>query len=203
MALGDSYATLTELKARLDIADTTDDDRLTASLATASREIEAWCGRQFNDAGSASARVFPAARTGLLTVDDFSTTTGLVVATDFGDDGTYETTWAASDYQAEPLNGVVAGQPGWPYWRLRAVAAREFPVGNLRPSVQVTAQWGWAAVPAAVKEACLVTASELFKLGDAPFGVAGFGEFGPIRVRMNSRAVSLLAPYRRHPVLVG
>lgn len=203
MALGDSYATLTELKTRLDIADTTDDDRLTASLAAASREIEAYCGRQFNDAGAASARVFRPAGCTLALVDDFNTTTGLVVATDEGDDGTYETTWAAGDYELEPLNGVVAGLSGWPFYRIRAVESRTFPTVRRRATVQVTARWGWTAVPAPVKEACLMIAAETFKSGDAPFGVAGFGEFGAVRLRMNTRAQSLLAPYRLNPVLVG
>jgi hypothetical protein len=40
-------------------------------------------------------------------------------------------------------------------------------------------------------------------LKDAPFGVAGFGEFGAVRVRNNPRAMALLQPYRRLPVLVG
>lgn len=203
MALGDSYATLTEIKTRLDIADTTDDDRLTASLASASREIEAWCGRQFNDAGTASARKYRPTGCHLVTVDDFHTTAGLVVETDTDDDGTFDTTWTSGDYELEPFNGVVSGMSGWPYNQVRAVESLTFPTGRRRATVQVTAQWGWAAVPAPVKEACLMIASETFKAGDAPFGVAGFGEFGPVRIRMNTQAQTLLAPYRLHPVLVA
>ncbi|HEX6968106.1 MAG TPA: hypothetical protein VF174_04730 [Micromonosporaceae bacterium] len=203
MALGDPYATRDELKARMDITDTADDDRLDDALAAASREIEAWCDRQFNKATVASARVFRPLSRWTVLVDDFHTTTDLVVATDTGDDGTYATTWTAADYELEPVNGVVSGQSGWPYYRIRAVGSHEFPCGRRRHTVRVTAQWGWAAVPGPVKEACLIVAEELFKLGDAPFGVAGFGEFGPVRVRMNSRAQSLLAPYRRNPVLVA
>ena len=203
MALGDPYATTAELKARMDIADTDDDTRLDDALAAASREIETWCRRQFNDAGTPSARLYQPRTCDRLIVDDFSTTTGLVISTDPGGDGTYETTWTASDYLLEPLNGIVSGQTGWPYWRIRAAGSYTFPTGAVRPAVQVTARWGWTAVPAPVKEACLISAAEAFKLGDAPFGVAGFGEFGSVRVRMNSRAQSLLAPYRRDPVLVG
>ncbi|MGW3808852.1 phage head-tail connector protein [Micromonospora sp. NPDC005113] len=200
MALGDPYATTAELKARMDIDDTDDDDRMDAVLAAVSREIESYCRRQFNDAGTASARVYQPRNLQLLVADDFHTTAGLEVAT--GTDGTYPTTWTVADYQLEPLNGIVSGQAGWPYWRLRAVGACWFDRCT-RPTVQVTARWGWAEVPAPVKEACLISAAEAFKLGDAPFGVAGFGEFGPVRVRMNSRAQSLLAPYRRDPILVG
>lgn len=200
MALGDSYATLTELKTRLDIADSTDDDRLTASLASASRELEAWCARQFNDAGAATARTYRPAGGCRALVDDFSTTTGLIVET--STDGTTWTTWSTTDYQLEPLNGVVDGLSGWPYWRIVAVGGRWFPEYRWT-TVRVTARWGWTAVPAPVKEACMMIAAETFKIGDAPFGVAGFGEFGAVRVRMNTRAQSLLAPYQRNPVLVA
>lgn len=203
MALGDLYASLADLKTRLDITDTTDDDRLTDALTAASREIEQWCGRQFNDVGSTSVRTFRPRTCEVVAVDDFSTTMGLVVKTDANDDGTYETTWASSDYELEPLDGVVAGSTGWPYYQIRAVGSYLFPVGARRAVVQVTAQWGWSAVPSAVREACLIAAAELFKVGDAPFGVAGYGEFGPVRVRLNSRAMQLLAPYQRHPVMVA
>ena len=205
MALGDSYATLAELKARIGIGDTVDDTPLTNALATASRGIERHCNRQFNNTNAASTRVFePGPSTAwLVRVDDFYTTTGLVVATDSGDDGTYETVWASSDYQLEPLNGVVDGESGWPFYRIRAVAGRYFPLCMRRASVQVTAQWGWTAVPAPVKEACLVAAEETFKLKDTPFGVAGYGEYGSIRVRDNPKIAGMLRPYRRDPVLVG
>ena len=197
MALGDPYAILPDLKSRMDIDDDTDDTRLTESLNSASREIESWCRRQFNKTTDASAREFRPQNSRWAYVDDFHTITDLVIAT--GD--SYSTVWAAADYQLEPLNGIVSGQTGWPYNRIVGVN-RTFSHCN-RPTLQVTAQWGWTAVPAPVKEACLIIAAESFKLGDAPFGVAGFGEFGPVRVRMNTRAQTLLAPYRRNPVLVG
>lgn len=203
MALGDPYASLDDLKAHLGITDTVDDTKLTAVLTTVSRRgIEGYCGRQFNDAGTPSARVYRPEHHRLTLVHDFSTTTGLVVATDEGDDGTYETTWTATDYVLEPLNGIVNGQTGWPYWRILA-RNRWFPMRNVGPSVQITAQWGWAAVPDPVKQACLLLAAELFKAKDAPFGVLGFAAYGPVRVRQNPIAADLLADYRLTPVLVA
>jgi hypothetical protein len=74
-----------------------------------------------------------------------------------------------------------------------------WPAYCVRRAVQITALWGWSAVPDPVKQATLIIAAEQWKLKDAPFGVAGFGEFGPIRVRDNPMAASLLARYR-HPV---
>jgi hypothetical protein len=196
MALGGNYASLPELKDRLGIADTVDDDRCNDALASASREIESACGRQFNQATSATARIYYPRDACRAAVDDFYTVTGLVVATDEGDDGTYETTWAAADYQLEPLNGVFDGEQGWPYFEIRAVS-RWFPTLVRRAPLQVTAQWGWAEVPAPVRQACLILASETLKLKDAPFGVAGFGEFGAVRVRDNPMVAKKLAPYMR------
>ena len=66
--------------------------------------------------------------------------------------------------------------------------------------MHVTARWGWPAIPAPVKQAAFLVSAEQWKLKDAPFGVAGFGEFGAIRVRLNPMVTTLLGPYRR-PVI--
>lgn len=209
MTLGASYATLAELRSRVKITDasfTTEDTRLTAALAAASRGIEKVTRRQFNDAGSVSARLYYPDSDWCATVDDFSTTTGLIIKTDFDGDGVYETTWDATDYQLEPLNGIVDGETGWPYWVIRAVGgARLFPrfwVGARAP-LQVTAQWGWTAVPTPVKEGCLILAEDTYKLADSPFGVGGYGQFGIVRARENPMVWQRVGPYARDPVLVA
>jgi len=202
MALGDPYATLVELKTRLGIEDVGDDDQLDDALETVSRGIEKFCRRQFNKATTASARLFYPDRCAMAMVDDFHTTSGLLIATDAGGDGTFETLWSATDYELHPLNGIADGDLGWPYYKIKAVR-KAFPIGTDRASLQVTAQWGWAVVPGPVHTACLILAEECFKLKDAPFGVAGFGEYGAVRVRQNPMAAAMLAPYRRDPVLVG
>lgn len=200
MALGDPYATDVELKARLDITANTYDDEIDAALAAASAGVGQYCRRQFNQTDTASARVFyPGSCTRAL-VDDFHTITDLAIATGIG--GVYPTAWTAADYQLEPLNGTVAGETGWPYDTIVAVGARTFPTSRV-PPLRVTAQWGWAAVPAPVKAATLILASELLKLREAPFGVVGFGDFGVVRVQQNRKVVELLAPYRNQPILVG
>lgn len=202
MALGDTYATLPQLKDRLGENRDDDNDVLQGALDAASRGIEKFTGRTFNDAETATARVFRPTNHCIVKVDDFHTTTGLVVASDDGDTGTFGTTWTTADYELWPLNGVVDGEPGWPYSKLQAVNSRWFYRGR-RASVQVTARWGWAAVPAAVREACLIAAVELFKLKDAPFGVGGYGDFGIIRVRDNPFVARMLQPYVRHVLMVA
>lgn len=201
MAIGDQYATAAELRPRLSITDSAHDTELNAALTAASRSLEAFCNRQFNTDNTAVARVYYPTSPTMVSVDDFHTTTDLVVETDDNDDGTFETTWDSADYQLEPLNQLRHGE-SWPYWKLRAVKSRDFPV-NHRATVQVTAQWGWSSVPASVKEACLIMAAETYKLREAPFGVAGFGEFGAVRVRDNPKAASLLTPYRQRVAQVA
>lgn len=199
MALGDDYATLAQLKAYLGITDDVDDTKLTDALGATSRGIELACGRVFNDAGVTSAREYPPTTVRTLRVDDFHTTVGLTVASDLDDDGTYETPWVASDYRAEPRNGVVNGQPGWPFMMLRATGRNGRYLSGL---TQVVARWGWASVPRPVRQSCLVVASEMRKLADAPFGVAGFGEYGAVRVRANPVVMGWLAPYTVEPTLM-
>ena len=208
MALGDSYATLAELRSRVGITDatnTTEDAKLTAALAAASRGIEKTCGRQFNLAASATARIFYPTSEIRTRVDDIASITNLAIATDAGNDGTYETTWASTDYQLEPLNGVVDGETGWPYYYIRAVGGMWWPcvpVTNRAP-LQVTAIWGWAAVPSPVKEGCLILAEEIYSLKNTPFGVGGYGQFGIVRARTNPMVWARISPYVRDMVLVG
>lgn len=200
MALGTDYATLAELKAYANATKDTYDDLLTDALSAASRGIETICHRQFNDAGSATARVYRPLHSTLVEVDDFHTLIGLVVKTSTAGDNVFDTTWTAAEYEPRPLNGIIGGQPGWPYNQLWGDGTRLFPAAK-RASVEVTARWGWAAVPLPVKQACLMVATEIYKSKDAPFGVAGNGTFGEIRVRENPLVMRKLSPYVIDPIL--
>lgn len=198
--------TKTQLKAILGIptADTTDDARLEAACDAATQQVQAECGRQFVQDSTATARVFVASSALYVEVDDFQTTSGLVVKTDDDNNGVFETTWASTDYQLEPLNGRLEGQ-AWPYTQLRAIEARYWPRWRGQALVQVTARWGWATIPAPVKQAAEIQALSIFKSADAPLGVAGFGDIGVVRLRqaMHPVAMSLLSQYKREPVMVG
>jgi hypothetical protein len=205
MALGDDYATRAELAAAFRIGDADDDDQLDLAITAASQWVTQYCDRDFNQADSATARTFHAFSSGMVWVDDISTTTGLLVATDDGDDGTYETLWVSTDYQLEPLNGMVGGLTGWPYTHIRAVGESVYPTGVDRPAVQITARWGWPAVPAAVKQATLILAARLYKRRDSAEGVLAGFDFGPVRVgtRLDPDVEMLLSPYRKTTVRVG
>jgi hypothetical protein len=196
------YAEVPDLRRELGIADGGSDDQLASALASVSREIDEYCSvppGAFRPSSTATARVFEPRDPCLVTVDPFYTDTGLVVKTDDAGDGTYTTTWAASDFQLEPLNAVAYGKP---YTSVRAVN-RRFPCWWARAPIQITAKWGWPVTPDPVRQACLLLAAETMKLGEAPFGVAAYDQFGPIRVRQNPVAMAKLGPYQRYPVLIG
>ncbi len=171
--------TTAELAEHLGISDSEDDSTLAVAAAAASQKVVEYCDREFDKTAiiSASARVF---RDGC--VDDFWETTALVVKLDYTNDGTYETTLTlGTDFYLEPINGRLHGH-AWPYTRI-CLLNRAWPVYSYRPSVQVTAAWGWTAIPAAVKQATLIEGAAIFNRKNSPAGVLnGFGDFGAIRV---------------------
>jgi hypothetical protein len=193
-----------ELKAILGISDSVDNDRIATACDAATQAIQAACDRQFFLDTNATPRVYVRQSVLTVEVDDIGSTNGLVVATDEDEDGVFENVWPATDYQLEPLNGRYSGQV-WPYTRIRAIEAREFPVDYGRALVQVTARWGWPTVPPAVKQAAQIQATTLFKAADAPLGIAGFGDIGVMRLRqaLHPVAAQLIGPYRLDPVLVA
>jgi hypothetical protein len=197
LALNDAYITNTQLKAYLGINDTDDDSALTSACATATEWIDQYCDRQFNNTTASSDRTYVPRDWHTVEVDDFHTTTGLVIKTDDSDTGTYGTTWSSTDYVLKPFNGIVASRTGFPYRKIVAVESKTFPCNTGRARVQVTAQWGWAAVPESVTTAAKIIAAFVFNLKDSPLGIASFSEAGLIRVRDIPQAAMLLDPYRK------
>ena len=61
--------------------------------------------------------------------------------------------------------------------------------------VKITGIWGWADVPPNVTAAALILAADLFKAKDAPWGIAGFGDLGMVKVQSNPWVVELLRGY--------
>jgi|DEB3_MinimDraft_2_1074329.scaffolds.fasta_scaffold07643_2 hypothetical protein len=185
-----AYADLSALSTRLGFSDSLDDGLLAAALTSAEAAIDSWCRRTFVVPAAVSTRTFlPWGQD--LVVDDIATTVGLIVVDDTA-------TLDNADLVLDPPNGVGPdGRDGWPYWRIRYADGSWWTRDANRRTVSVTAKFGWAAVPVAVKEATLVLASDLFHAKDTRLGVAGFGEFGIIRIRENGLLQSLLANYVR------
>lgn len=193
-ALGGPYATRAALKRRMSIPDanTVQDADADSALASASEAINRWCGRQFGQALEASERTYTPGPGGVDT-DDFWTTDDLVI---------WGTAYAAGNYSLEPANGIVDGVPGWPFNRVGAPYGSFLSFSWLDSPITVSARWGWAQVPESIVSACLMLAADTLKSKDAPFGVAGFGDY-VVRVRANPKVAELLAPYVRYPAKVA
>jgi hypothetical protein len=69
----------------------------------------------------------------------------------------------------------------WPYSRL--------------DRVQIIGTWGWSSVPPPVTQANFILAADLFKMKDAPFGVAGVSDLGVVRIQSNPWLTEMLRPY--------
>lgn len=196
MAITNGYATLVEVKAALRIADSVDDSLLEMAVESASRLIDGYAGRIFYSAGTAT-RYFVAQDDFNVEVDDLANGT-VTITTAQDADGVFDTTWGTDDYQLEPLNGVLDGM-NWPYTNIRAVGDYLWPITGGEALIKVQGTFGWPSVPIAIKQACIIQASRIFKRLDSPLGVAGFGDLGAIRVssQLDPDVAQLVMPYRR------
>lgn len=202
MAIVNGYATLPEFKAWIAETISDEDAVLEQAVEAASRWIDGACGRRFYQDDDAE-RVFDAVDCYQVRIDDVRSVSAVV--TDDNDDGVFETTWAAGDYQLARTASVLTDDR--PYRLIRAVGSRRWPTPRLRTGlVKVTGDWGWAAIPDDVHQACLIQASRLLKRRNSPEGVTGFGnEFGLIRVSSagDPDVTDLLRPYNLTSVLVA
>ena len=203
--LGHLYCTVEVLKSRLSIEHALTDLEAHGACFAASRWVETYCDRVFYRTAS-QARTFEPDGLWCLEFGAFNDLVSLTaLATDTARNGGFATTWSASDYQLLPYNPAAAPEQR-PYTSLRAVGSQTFPavcgLPGRRNVVQVTGIWGWPKVPPAVKQATAIVAADLFALKDAPLGAEGAAEF-TTQVGDNRRAMRLLDPYRRYPVLVA
>lgn len=187
---------MNEVKAALRITDTVDDALLEMAVESASRLIDGHAARQFYSSGTA-VRYFVAQDDFVVEVDDLANGT-VTIQTAQDADGVYDTTWLTDDYQLEPLNGILDGI-AWPYNQIRAVGDYLWPISGGEALIKVTGVWGWPSVPIAIKQACIIQASRIFKRLDSPLGVAGFGDLGAIRVTrdLDPDVAQLVMPYKR------
>lgn len=175
MAITNGYATLAEVKAALRLTDNVDDSLLEKAIESASRRIDGYCGRWFYKTSSTAVNIYPINEYLVAFPDDVSSTS-LTIKIDTNADGTYATTLTQGvDYILEPTDAALRG---YPYTHARMVGGQTFPleVTPSFPTVQVTALWGWDAVPADVNQACVLLAMRQFARLNAALGVVGFAD---------------------------
>lgn len=181
MTLITDYVTLAELKAHLRTTTTADDAELGICITAASRAIDDVCNRTFGLAPAASSRLFTYGGEMVdgqvaVLLDDFQTTSGLVVTVDTTLDYTYATTITLNtDFDLYPWNAAGDIQP-WTALVMRTTSTTVIP--QRARALSVTAQWGWTTVPSLVEVACLIQASRWFMRRDSWAGIAGSPDLG-------------------------
>ena len=204
------YCTKEELKSRLQIdgTDTSDDHEIQIVMQAVTDWITTYCGRHFYRV--TETRTFRPDNVWTLDIDDLVTCTSLDL--DYDGDGVYEVHWVQdvnfqlmrtqSRYNkhnlgvARPYNNlqVTSGTTGNP-----AVGSGWLPwlwPFTRQDRVSITGVWGWQDIPPSVSQAALYIAAEMFKSKDSPFGVAGIGELGIVKIAASPWVVELLRPYK-------
>jgi hypothetical protein len=199
-----AYATLAEFRAYLKLPASTEDTEAedaaiySPAIEAASRVIDSSCSRQFGftddgeeepEAAVATFSYLPFYLTReaqwCISVDDLFSTDDLEV------DGT---AYDATVHRFLPLNAPDKGRP----YTYLVLLSGSFVAST---PVEVTALFGWPAVPDAIKNATLLQASRIVKRRDAPFGVAGSPEMGnEIRLlaKLDPDVAVMVGPYRMY-----
>jgi len=192
--MANEYGDLAELKEKLGIeaADDSRDTLLNKALAAASRGIDRATGRRFwLDPAPVQRRYNPRGRVvrqpdgELLLVDDIGSVTGLIVESGSGTAYT-----AVTGYETGPDNALADGEPITSLLRVNGSW------GASTARVQVTARFGWPAVPDDISEAALIQATRLYKRKDSPEGIIGSAEWGVRNLsRRDPDVWALIEPY--------
>jgi hypothetical protein len=175
MTITNGYATLAQVKSRLDITDNDNDAELESVITGVSRAIDANRGRRIYAA--TETRYYTPQFTDWLIVHDLLSLTTL--KTDSTGNGTFDVTWTSSDYFLEPINAALDGEP---YDQITITTNGDYtfdPV--IKRSVEIAGSFGYAATtPPEITEACILVAMRVWKRRDILFGTSGNAELGTV-----------------------
>lgn len=168
-----------EIEEALGINDPYDSAAIGLALDAAEAMIQQYANRSFIPTDAPVTRSFPVSH-GVAAVDDIATEVGLVVSAD----GEVSTTATLL-----PRNAIAQGRP---VTRIEGLGRAEL--------VDVTALFGWAEVPAPIRQATLLQTLRLVQRRHAPFGIAGSPEMGSemrLLARLDPDVEALVRPYVR------
>ena len=195
MAITNGYCTLAEVKAALRLTDNVDDTLLENAIESASRRIDGYTGRFFYKTSQTAITMYPYNEYLLFFPADVATNS-ITIKIDTAANGTYATTLVQGvDYLLEPTDTILQSRP---YLNARMVGGATFPlfVTPSFPTVQVTAQWGWNAIPDDVNQACVLLAMRQFARLNAALGVVGFADMAITVRAVDPDVRDLLSPYK-------
>lgn len=157
------------------------DDLLLLKIEAAEAVIDLVCGRSFG-APVTEARTYTATSPIAVLTDDYASVPTSVEGAEAGA-LTYLTDWSPMRHP-HPARG-------WPGFGIELEAA----MLTTGERVEIAADWGWAAVPASVKEAATLYAVRLFNRADSPMGLQ-VGDMGAAYIaRSDPDVISLLGPF--------
>lgn len=174
MAITNGYSTLVQLKQRLEIIDTTDDNQLEDVVEAVSRWVDDQTQRRFYAA--TETRYYTATATDYIIVDDLLSVTTLKTDTD--GDSTFEQTWTTSDYRLAPRNAVTDGEP---YRMVRRSPQGSYYFPTVDDGIEIAGSFGYSSTtPLAIQEACLLASMRVWERRHLIFGIAGNAELGTL-----------------------
>ena len=154
MAITDAYATVSQYRSVVGKTDTAQDGDIQTDLAAISRYLDGKMGRFFTRDVNAVARIYVPEDSGpTLWVDDLSAAP-TSIRVDSESDGQYATTLTTADYELLPLNANKGSEPR-PYTRIRVTPWGDYSEFVEGVRVEVTARYGWPAVPDAIHRATI------------------------------------------------
>jgi hypothetical protein len=203
----DQYCDKDDLKAYIGLTGTSQDNNIDNAINAASREIDRICNRHFYKTDSVDAKYFTPNNFTEQIVPDIATTTSLVVKLDTTDNGTHDTTLVLdTDFYLKPMNPKEIAETGGsqkyePYDEIVILSRRsgERFQPSIVKNIKVEAYWGFDIVPPAIKQACLLQATRLWKRKDSPFTVYGSDQTGQVELfqKFDPDAMKLIKGYKK------
>ena len=201
--LGDPYATPADYAARFGpISDTKRLPAIERALTSTTRWITSRCHQYFNHDATAVARVFVGDGSACLKLYGHDNCPGIApdltagvyslpsitVKIDSNLDGTFATTLTSGQYELHPLNLLFGDEPGpykelvLPFW-----TTASYPYWLRGYRVQVTAKYGWASVPATIRDGCIELSGIL--LGDSALATRQYTDLGAVGASTEARGI--------------
>lgn len=172
MALGDPYISDVQLKVVLGITDVSEDALVLRAVRGATAAIDNKCGfNTFWNTGTAvtrtietDGRIVPKRTSSpyykLILPDGIASASGLLVA-------------GYSTAKLLPTDAIATGKPA---------TEIKLPWGSVPDDIDITAIWGWPALPDDIIMAAQMQSQRYYKRRGSPEGVAGSAEWGMVRI---------------------
>ncbi len=207
MTITNGYLTTAEARTYAGLSDLADTELLDDVVTTVSRMIDNVCQRHFWQTSANTDRVFRTQDLYRLVFGPFNDlTTCASITLDRAGSGTFDETLSLTNVvfsTGKDADNAYAYAEQHPYTEANLVNMIYWPIpggtaGTRRQQlIKITGTWGWPTVPAMVKQACRIQVARIMKRQESPLGVAGFGEFGVVRVsRLDPDIDAMLQPYK-------